>query len=45
LVEEKILCIHGGIGKNITSLQDIEDIQRPVNMWDSGAANVGGLIA
>lgn len=26
LVEEKILCVHGGLGKNVMTIEEIEDI-------------------
>ena len=31
LVGKKILCMHGGISEHLKSLQDIEDIQRPLD--------------
>lgn len=31
LVEEKIFCIHGGLGPNLTHVNDIVDIKRPVS--------------
>ena len=30
LVEDKILCLHGGIGANLNTLEDIENIRRPL---------------
>ncbi|KAK2198375.1 bifunctional Kelch-type beta propeller/Calcineurin-like phosphoesterase domain [Babesia duncani] len=32
VIEGKILCLHGGIGKSIHSVHDIEKIQRPVSV-------------
>ncbi|AFZ81481.1 Ser/Thr protein phosphatase family member protein [Theileria equi strain WA] len=32
LIEGKILCVHGGIGKSIHKVEDIERIKRPVNV-------------
>ena len=29
IIEDKILCVHGGIGSNVKKLSDIEDIKRP----------------
>ena len=29
IVEDQILCVHGGIGSNVKKLSDIEDIKRP----------------
>uniref|UniRef100_A0A8C9GM24 Serine/threonine-protein phosphatase n=1 Tax=Piliocolobus tephrosceles TaxID=591936 RepID=A0A8C9GM24_9PRIM len=30
IVEEKILCVHGGIGKNINTIEDIAQLKRPL---------------
>jgi len=35
-IENKIVCMHGGIGKSIESIADIESIQRPVSMETGG---------
>jgi diadenosine tetraphosphatase ApaH/serine/threonine PP2A family protein phosphatase len=32
LIEEKILCVHGGIGITIRTIDEIELIQRPVEI-------------
>ena len=32
LIDNKILCVHGGIGSSIKTIQDIENIQRPVSV-------------
>lgn len=32
VVEEKILCIHGGIGANVKTIDDIRQIQRPIEV-------------
>ena len=29
IIEDQILCVHGGIGSNVKKLSDIEDIKRP----------------
>jgi protein phosphatase len=31
LIEEKIFCVHGGLGPNVTHVNDIVDIKRPVS--------------
>ena len=31
LVEEKIFCIHGGLGPHVNHVNDIVDIKRPVS--------------
>ncbi|XAR58494.1 Phosphoprotein phosphatase [Bertholletia excelsa] len=36
LIERKIICMHGGIGRSIHSVEQIEKIQRPINM-DAGS--------
>ena len=35
-IENKILCMHGGIGRSIHSIKDIADIQRPISMEQGG---------
>lgn len=32
LIDEKILCIHGGIGSSLYKLEQIEMIQRPLEV-------------
>jgi len=32
LVEDKIFCIHGGIGSSIRTVEEIELIQRPLEI-------------
>ncbi|KAM3303220.1 serine/threonine-protein phosphatase BSL3 isoform X1 [Capsicum chacoense] len=32
LIEKKIICMHGGIGRSINHLEQIESIQRPITM-------------
>ncbi len=32
LIEDQILCVHGGIGGNVKKLEDIDKIQRPFNV-------------
>ncbi|XP_047966880.1 serine/threonine-protein phosphatase BSL3-like isoform X3 [Salvia hispanica] len=32
LIEKKILCMHGGIGRSINHVEQIENIQRPIAM-------------
>nr|XP_024398390.1 serine/threonine-protein phosphatase BSL3-like [Physcomitrium patens]PNR60031.1 hypothetical protein PHYPA_002824 [Physcomitrium patens] len=32
LVEKKIICMHGGIGRSINYVQQIESLQRPITM-------------
>ncbi|KGN48053.1 serine/threonine-protein phosphatase BSL3 isoform X1 [Cucumis sativus] len=32
LIEKKIICMHGGIGRSINHVQQIENIQRPITM-------------
>lgn len=35
VIENKILCVHGGIASNLRTLEEIEEIQRPINLWDN----------
>ncbi len=37
IIEEKILCIHGGIGPNIRKLEDLQRISRPIDISQDGA--------
>ncbi|WOL16471.1 serine/threonine-protein phosphatase [Canna indica] len=32
LIEKKIICMHGGIGRSINSVEQIEKLERPINM-------------
>lgn len=32
LIEKKIICMHGGIGRSINHVEQIENIQRPIPM-------------
>ncbi|KVH87792.1 hypothetical protein Ccrd_024922 [Cynara cardunculus var. scolymus] len=32
LIEKKILCMHGGIGRSIDHVEQIENLQRPISM-------------
>ena len=32
LIEKKIICMHGGIGRSINHVEQIENIQRPIAM-------------
>lgn len=36
LIERKIICMHGGIGRSINFLEQIESLQRPISM-DAGS--------
>ncbi|XP_010522672.1 PREDICTED: serine/threonine-protein phosphatase BSL1 isoform X1 [Tarenaya hassleriana] len=36
LIEKKIICMHGGIGRSISSVEQIEKIERPITM-DAGS--------
>lgn len=35
LVEEKIFCVHGGLGPNVNHVNDIFDIKRPVSPFSN----------
>lgn len=36
LIEDQVLCMHGGIGRSITSVDQIESLTRPLTMEDGG---------
>ncbi|XP_038683977.1 serine/threonine-protein phosphatase BSL1-like isoform X2 [Tripterygium wilfordii] len=36
LIEKKIICMHGGIGRSINSVEQIEKLERPITM-DAGS--------
>lgn len=33
VVEDKILCLHGGIGSSVKSIEDIANIKRPLEVY------------
>jgi diadenosine tetraphosphatase ApaH/serine/threonine PP2A family protein phosphatase len=32
IIERKIICMHGGIGRSINYVQQIEDLKRPITV-------------
>lgn len=36
IIEEKVICMHGGIGRSINSVQQIEELQRPLTLEQGG---------
>lgn len=36
LIEDRILCMHGGIGRSISRIEQISELQRPLKMEDGG---------
>ncbi|XP_047942487.1 serine/threonine-protein phosphatase BSL1-like isoform X2 [Salvia hispanica] len=43
LIEKKIICMHGGIGRSINSVEQIENLQRPITM-DAGSVVLMDLL-
>ncbi|XP_071701460.1 serine/threonine-protein phosphatase BSL1-like [Rutidosis leptorrhynchoides] len=43
LIEQKIICMHGGIGRSIHLIEQIEKIERPINM-DAGSVVLMDLL-
>ncbi|KAJ0762123.1 putative protein-serine/threonine phosphatase [Helianthus annuus] len=43
LIEQKIICMHGGIGRSIHTVEQIEKIERPINM-DAGSVVLMDLL-
>lgn len=38
MIEKKIICMHGGIGRSINTIEQIEKLERPITM------DVGSII-
>jgi protein phosphatase len=38
-INGKVLCVHGGIGPEIVTLQDIEELTRPMRSYESAVSN------
>lgn len=38
MIEKKIICMHGGIGRSINTVEQIEKLERPITM------DVGSII-
>lgn len=36
VIEDRVLCMHGGIGRSINSIEQIEELHRPLGMEDGG---------
>lgn len=36
LIEDKILCMHGGLSPDLTDLNQIREIRRPLSVPDNG---------
>lgn len=36
VIEDRVICMHGGIGRSITSVDQIRALQRPLTMEDGG---------
>lgn len=36
LIDEKIICMHGGLSPSLNQLSDIQNIQRPIEVPDQG---------
>ncbi|CAM8923169.1 unnamed protein product [Rhodiola kirilowii] len=43
LIEKKIICMHGGIGRSINSVEQIEKLERPITM-DAGSVVLMDLL-
>jgi protein phosphatase len=43
LIEKKIICMHGGIGRSISSVEQIEKLERPITM-DAGSVILMDLL-
>ena len=36
LIDDKIICMHGGISPDLTNLEQIKEVKRPCEVGDSG---------
>lgn len=36
VIDEKIICMHGGLSPDLTNLADISNIKRPIEVPDQG---------
>ena len=36
LIDEKIMCMHGGISKHMSDFRDIDAIEKPADVPDAG---------
>ncbi|WPT14103.1 Serine/threonine-protein phosphatase BSL1-like protein [Picochlorum sp. SENEW3] len=36
VIEDRVICMHGGIGRSITTIDQIRELQRPLTMEDGG---------
>ncbi|KAL4340657.1 hypothetical protein GQ457_08G021370 [Hibiscus cannabinus] len=43
LIDKKIICMHGGIGRSINSVEQIEKLERPITM-DAGSITLMDLL-
>ena len=44
VIEDKIICIHGGVGKTITNLEQLENLDRSLNIWDKSNCTILELL-
>jgi serine/threonine-protein phosphatase PP1 catalytic subunit len=40
LIEDKILCMHGGLAYDLKNVREINNIQRPTEVPDSGKRKI-----
>jgi serine/threonine-protein phosphatase PP1 catalytic subunit len=40
VISDRIFCVHGGLSPNISALEDISDLQRPLPMDDTNGLAV-----
>jgi len=38
VIEDRVLCVHGGLGASVRTLEEIESVQRPISMTEDSVS-------
>jgi len=44
IIEDKIICLHGGIGSTVNTIEDLENIQRPLEVVHEVSSHLQQLV-